>query len=234
MNLRSTEQVDAAAAMSTTTTQLLSEDIVRCIMRQLLQATEYMHRNNICHRDLKPDNIMISHETMQTSNAAGGNDSSSQASGSEVEPIRIKVIDLNVAVEVTPENPRIRFGTGLKEWSAPETRNSQYMDFKIDSWSLGCVMYFICTGNPPFEPEQPIEINEDYLMALKLQSYQDSPTFAEMVDFLSKLMVVDPENRMTSLEALRHPWLNAAPYQDNSTLRRLQMKVMTEEELADA
>ena len=55
-----------------------------------------------------------------------------------------------------------------------------------------------------------------------------------MVDFLSKLMVVDPENRMTSLEALRHPWLNAAPYQDNSTLRRLQMKVMTEEELADA
>jgi len=54
-----------------------------------------------------------------------------------------------------------------------------------------------------------------------------------MVDFLSKLMVVDPENRMTSLEALRHPWLNAAPYQDNSTLKRLQMKVMTEEERAE-
>ena len=145
------------------------------------------------------------------------------------------MIDLNVAVEVTPENPRIRFGTGLKEWSAPETRNSQYMDFKIDSWSLGCVMYFISTGTPPFEPEQPIEINEDlFLFPTKLQSYQDSGTFPEMVNFLSNLMVVDPENRMTSLEALRHPWLNAAPYQDNHTLRRLQMKVMTEEELADA
>ena len=53
----------------------------------------------------------------------------------------MKVIDLNVAFEVTPDNPRIRFGTGLKEWSAPETRNQQYTDFKIDSWSLGCVLY---------------------------------------------------------------------------------------------
>jgi len=95
-------------------------------------------------------------------------------------------------------------------------------------------MYFISTGNPPFEPETPIEISDDFCLWLKLQSYQDSPTFPEMVDFLSKLMVVDPENRMTSLEALRHPWLNAAPYIDNSALRRLQMKVMTEEELADA
>ena len=49
-------------------------------------------------------------------------DSSSQASGSHIEPIKIKVIDLNVAFEVTPENPKIRYGTGLKEWSAPETR----------------------------------------------------------------------------------------------------------------
>ena len=52
-----------------------------------------------------------------------------------------------------------------------------------------------------------------------------------MTDFLSRLMVVDTENRMSSLEALRHPWLNASPYVDNSALRRLQYKVLTEEEL---
>ncbi len=79
-----------------------------------------MHRNNICHRDLKPDNIMISSHQEPVSATY---DNSSQASGSEVDPIKVKVIDLNVAFEITPENPRIRFGTGLREWSAPETRN---------------------------------------------------------------------------------------------------------------
>ncbi len=101
--------------------QILSEDLIRCIMKQLFQATEYMHRKNICHRDLKPDNIMISN--FQHAITPAFNDSSSQSDRSQVDPIKIKVIDLNVAVEVTPENPRIRFGTGLREWSAPETRN---------------------------------------------------------------------------------------------------------------
>ena len=54
-----------------------------------------------------------------------------------------------------------------------------------------------------------------------------------MVDLLSRLIVVDPENRMTSLEALRHPWLNAAPYLDGSSLQKLQFKVMAEDEPED-
>lgn len=43
----------------------------------------------------------------------------------------------------------------------------------------------------------------------------------EMVDFISKLMVADPENRMTSLEALRHPWMNEQPYVEEAKLRRI-------------
>jgi len=69
-------------------------------------------------------------------------------------------------------------------------------------------MYFIITGEPPFKPDSVIDV-EDINLWLKLEMYQDSDTFAAMVFFLSRLMVVDPENRMTSLEALRHDWLNA-------------------------
>ena len=181
-------------------------------MKQLFQATEYMHRNNICHRDLKPDNIMISSYIQAISDANNNNDNNSISSTGEIEPIKIKVIDLNVAFEVTPEKPRIQYGTGLKEWSAPETRTQQFTDFKIDSWTLGCVMYFICTGKPPFQPNSQIEITDDDLFLQKLQSYQDSPSFTDMVDFIRQLMVVDVDNRMTAAEALRHPWLNASPY----------------------
>lgn len=73
-----------------------------------------------------------------------------------------------MAVEVTPENPRIRFGTGLREWSAPETRNQQYTDFKIDSWSLGCVMFYISRGEPPFKADQPIDIDENFNLWVSL------------------------------------------------------------------
>ena len=52
-----------------------------------------------------------------------------------------------------------------------------------------------------------------------------------MCDFISKLMVVDTENRMTALEALRHPWMKASPYVHESKMAHLLMKVITEEEL---
>ncbi len=55
-----------------------------------------------------------------------------------------------------------------------------------------------------------------------------------MVDFIGKLMVVDPENRMTALEALRHPWLNSPLYIEDSSMRRLQLKLITEEELQES
>ena len=94
-------------------------------------------------------------------------------------------------------------------------------------------MYFICTGKPPFQPNSQIEVNDDDLFLLKLQSYQESPTFAEMVDFIRQLMVVNVDNRMTAAEALRHPWLNASPYQHNRSLRRLQTVVVKMDELTE-
>ena len=44
---------------------IFPEDIVHSIMRQLFQAVEFMHRNNICHRDLKPDNIIVSSNSLE-------------------------------------------------------------------------------------------------------------------------------------------------------------------------
>ena len=54
-------------------------------MTQLFQAIEYLHRNRICHRDLKPDNILVAQK----------------------QPIKIKVIDFNVAVELDDDETLI-------------------------------------------------------------------------------------------------------------------------------
>ena len=86
--------------------QPLDESLVRSIMTQLFEAINYLHENQICHRDLKPDNILITQE------------SSFEASRS----VKIKLIDFNVSVKLEDEDSKVRGPTGLKEWSAPETR----------------------------------------------------------------------------------------------------------------
>ena len=114
----------------------LGESLIRSIMTQLFEAINYLHENKICHRDLKPDNILVAHESPTTFR-----------DGIENEPtIKVKIIDFNVAVRLQDETSKIQGGTGLKEWSAPETRLKLHTDNKIDCWTLGCIMFLLCTG----------------------------------------------------------------------------------------
>ena len=68
-------------------------------------------------------------------------------------------------------------------------------------------MYYICTGHQPFAPQE--KLSKQFNFVHKLIDYSESKTFAEMIDFISKLLVQDPEMRMSAIEALQHPWLNA-------------------------
>ena len=63
-------------------------------------------------------------------------------------------------------------------------------------------MFLLCTGNQPFERGDKIEITQEFNLLFKLADYCESATFADMVDFMSRLLTSDPERRLSAAEAL--------------------------------
>ena len=76
--------------------------------------------------------------------------------------LEIVLIDLNVAVQTEAEQCLIKGATGLREWSAPETRKSIHSDFRIDCWTLGCLMFFLSTGRHPFRHDDNLSKEFDF------------------------------------------------------------------------
>jgi serine/threonine protein kinase len=117
-----------------------------------------MHRHKVCHRDLKPDNILLTEIN-------------------EDSDIMLKVIDFNVAVNLRL-SPSIRGKTGVDEWSAPETRKWAEYDEKCDIWSVGCLILFMLSGLTPQQgaftnwrdsvksPESDLSLLDDLLQRL--------------------------------------------------------------------
>lgn len=106
--------------------QSVELDQIREISRQLLEAVDFLHRQSIVHRDIKPDNVMLTLKPY----------------------FSVKLIDFNIAHDLSL-SPEIRGANGLREWSAPETRKFSSYDQRCDLWSVGCILHYLCTSRAP-------------------------------------------------------------------------------------
>jgi serine/threonine protein kinase len=97
------------------------------IFTKLVEGVAYLHKESVCHRDLQLDNVVVSEN------------------GS------VKIIDFNAAVKLENCDAQMNGGTGLKHWSAPETRTEFSYGLKCDSWSLGLIFAFLISGKEPDE-----------------------------------------------------------------------------------
>nr|XP_039262310.1 uncharacterized protein LOC120338389 isoform X1 [Styela clava] len=144
----------------------------------------YLHRNQVVHLDMKPENIMIT------------------ADGST-----LKIIDFGSSKEVKSDK-EIMWNYGNPEFVSPEVVKSIPVSTASDMWSLGVIVYVVISGISPFLGES------DYATVLQVRDgkwHLDSRWFSTVSlpvkDFIQKLLVLEPTQRMSATEAASHNWL---------------------------
>jgi len=176
-----------------------SEKIVQHIMRQIVNAINYLHEIKIVHRDLKLANILINF------------DSEIDKNNINLLKSNIKIVDFGFATHISNANllktaigspfnmdPRI-----LKKF-CNKTNELQEYDEKADIWSLGTLCYKMLIGENPFSGKDVQEL------ALKVEegTFKVPLSFArETISFLLGMLQYEPSKRLSSKELTNHPFL---------------------------
>lgn len=155
-------------------------------LKQILEALRFMHAKNIVHFDLKPENVMLS-------------DRSSH-------PI-IKLIDFGLAQRIC-QGEEFRSTSGTPQYIAPEVINCEPLSAAADMWSIGVVTYILLSGLSPFQGDTDEETLRNILsMTYEFNDRVFSTTSPMAKDFIERLLVKDPSDRMTAEDSLHHPWI---------------------------
>ncbi|XP_060763568.1 serine/threonine-protein kinase Chk2 isoform X2 [Neoarius graeffei] len=169
----------------------LKEGIAKLYFFQMLKAVEYLHENGIIHRDLKPENVLLT---------------------SHDDECLIKITDFNQS-KILEESSLMKTLCGTPTFLAPEVFTADATGgytHTVDCWSLG-VLLFICLGGyPPFNSESSSMSVRDQIISghyCFIRSRWESVS-TQAKDLVKKLLVVDPNKRLSISEALQHPWIN--------------------------
>lgn len=164
----------------------LSGQFIAHIAYQVLNALAEAHAMNVIHRDLKPDNIMITNENG--------------------DPHFVKVLDFGLAAltdraKITMSGQAL----GTPWYMSPEQATASAVSFSSDIYSLGCILYELATSKPPFPGNRPFNVMMQHVNAQvpPLITRPEAEISADMVGFILRCLEKQPQNRyQTANEAL--------------------------------
>ena len=170
---------------------MLDEPKAISIFKQIISALEYIHEKNICHRDLKLENVLIDDKG------------------------KIKIIDFGLSKRVEDHKKLATF-CGSWSYCSPEVaQQNDYDGYANDRWSLGVLLFALVSGCLPFD--DPDDNRYKTLHSIIHQPLLCPEHLSESCeDFLSKILDKDPTTRMSFSQMRRHKFMRMMSFQHMS------------------
>uniref|UniRef100_A0A8C4GEY5 non-specific serine/threonine protein kinase n=1 Tax=Dicentrarchus labrax TaxID=13489 RepID=A0A8C4GEY5_DICLA len=182
--------------------KFFSEREASAVLHTITKTVEYLHSQGVVHRDLKPSNILYVDES--------GN------------PESIRICDFGFAKQLRANNGLLMTPCYTANFVAPEVLKRQGYDEGCDIWSLGVLLYTMLAGFTPFAngPEDtPNEIlNRIGNGHFSLNGGNWDTVSDAAKDLVSKMLHVDPHQRLTAKQVLKHTWIVQRDKLPNSQL----------------
>uniref|UniRef100_A0AAQ5ZM92 Ribosomal protein S6 kinase n=1 Tax=Amphiprion ocellaris TaxID=80972 RepID=A0AAQ5ZM92_AMPOC len=190
--------------------KFFSEREASAVLHTITKTVEYLHSQGVVHRDLKPSNILYVDES--------GN------------PESIRICDFGFAKQLRANNGLLMTPCYTANFVAPEVLKRQGYDEGCDIWSLGVLLYTMLAGFTPFAngPEDtPNEIlNRIGNGHFSLTGGNWDTVSDAAKDLVSKMLHVDPHQRLTAKQVLKHPWIVQRDKLPNSQLPHQDPKLV--------
>ena len=175
----------------------IEEKYLGVILREILVALSFIHKDNIIHRDIKAANVLIS------------NDGS------------VKLCDFGVAAQLNQASNRRQTMAGTPYWMAPEViMEGVYYDTKADIWSLGITAYEMATGNPPYCEIEALRVMQ-LITKSKPPRLEGKGYSASLKEFIALCLDEDASERPSADDLLKSKFIRAHRPTPTSVLKEL-------------
>ncbi|NXU18054.1 STK36 kinase, partial [Pardalotus punctatus] len=158
----------------------LPEDQVQTIAAQLISALYYLHSHRILHRDMKPQNILLGKDGV------------------------VKLCDFGFARAMSIHTMVLTSIKGTPLYMSPELVEERPYDHTADLWSVGCILYELFVGTPPFYTNSIFQLISLIIKDPVKWPRTMGPVFKS---FLQGLLMKDPHQRLSWPELLSHPFI---------------------------
>merc|ERR1719481_2445541 len=158
----------------------ITEPESRYFVYQILLGCKYLHDNKIIHRDLKLGNVFL-------------NDS-----------MEVKIGDFGLATKVDYDGERKKTLCGTPNYIAPEVLGKKGHSYEVDVWSIGCILYTLLVGKPPFETQT---LKDTYTRIKKNEYHIPSRVGPLARNLIQRLLQHEPHKRPSVAEVLKDDFM---------------------------